>query len=317
MKIPRPLPEPVDAAPFTVHEALDAGVSRRRLRHRALDSPSRGIRKPQLADSTELADPTELPEQVRPFTVVTEFSAASHATAFVLWDFPGFHPDAENPAIHISRPDTMAIPRRKGVAGHVGQFFDDEITSVNGLLVTSRARTWLDCARRMSIDEITVVADHLLRRPRAEFEGRREPYATPEELADMLDRHKGTPGVRKARLALEQARIGADSAQETRLRLALERAGLPTAGLNVPVQLSPAVERQPDMSYPEYRVAVEYDGDGHSEAEQIVRDIAREEDYSNAGWRLVRISRRHMKNDARSAVVKVRTALIDGGWFPK
>ena len=311
MKIPKPLPEPMGGAPFTVQEALDAGVTRRRLRHRALDSPSRGIRRPELATVTALSD------QVRPFTVVTEFSAASHATAFVLWEFPGFHPDADSRAVHISRPDTMAIPRCKGVVGHVGQFFEDEITWAEGLLITSRARTWLDCARRMSIDEITVVADHLLRRPRPEFEGRSEPYATPDELADMLDRHKGTPGIRKARLALEQARIGSDSAQETRLRLALERAGLPAPGLNVPTELSSGVVREPDLSYAEYRVGVEYEGDGHSEAAQIVRDIAREEDFARAGWRLVRISRRHMRNGARSAVVKVRSALIDSGWSPK
>ncbi len=80
----------------------------------------------------------------------------------------------------------------------------------------------------MDIDEITVVADHLLRIPRPEFEGRSEPHCTLDELEEMLDRHWGTPGIRKARLALEQACVGgADSAPETRLRLALKWAGLP------------------------------------------------------------------------------------------
>lgn len=198
----------------------------------------------------------------------------------------------------------------------MGQFFDDEIVCVDGLLVTSRTRTWLDVSRKMSVDELTVVADHLLRIPRPDFEGRAEPHAAPAQLADMLDRHKGTPGIRKARLALELARIGADSAPETRLRLALERAGLPEAQLNVRMQLRDGVERQPDLAYPTYRVAVEYDGEGHSEAGQIVRDIAREEDFSRAGWLLVRISKRHMENDARLAVAKVRSALRDRGWTP-
>ncbi|MBT2513354.1 endonuclease domain-containing protein [Arthrobacter sp. ISL-30] len=303
----QPLPEPMDSAPFTIQEALDAGVSRRRLRYRALDAPSRGIRNPLGETAMELS------AQVRPFTLVTEFSAASHATAFTLWKFPGFLPGSDRPGIHISRPDTMAIARRRGVIGHVGQFFEDEIESIDGLLITSRARTWLDCARKMDVDEITVVADHLLRFPRPEFEGRTEPHSTLEELADMLSRHKGTPGIRKARLALEQARIGADSAPETRLRLALERAGLPEPELNVPAELASGVVRQPDLSYPEHRVAVEYEGDGHSEPAQIVRDIAREEDFSRAGWILVRISKRHMRNDARAAVAKVRSALLSRG----
>ncbi|MEV7131665.1 hypothetical protein AB0N24_02135 [Arthrobacter sp. NPDC093128] len=310
MKTPQPLPEPLSSAAFTYQEAVDAGVTRRRLRHRSLTMPSRGIRQPWHSDGTELL------RRVRPVTLVTEFSAASHATAFTLWSFPGFLPGADDPIIHISRPDTVTIPRRTGVRGHRGQFFGDEIVALDGLLVTSRTRTWLDCSRKMSVDELTVVADHLLRIPRPDFEGRAEPHATREQLEDMLDRHKGTPGIRKARLALEQARVGADSAPETRLRLALENAGLPEPKLNVPTELNAGVVRQPDLSYPEHKVAVEYEGDGHSEKAQIVRDIAREEDFARAGWTLVRISKRHMVNDARAAVAKVRSALLSRGRLP-
>ncbi|MFB9715328.1 hypothetical protein [Arthrobacter methylotrophus] len=317
MRTPQSLPAPLAVAPFTCQEAADAGVSHRRLRHPSLHSPSRGIRIPEAALVEGQAKDVSLPLVIRPFTVVTEFSAASHATAFSLWRFPGFLPGGDDPRIHLSRPDTMAIPRRTGVVGHVGQFFDDEITSVDGLLITTRARTWLDVSRKMSIDELTVVADHLLRFPRPELEGRTESHGTREQLAEMLDRHKGTPGIRKARLALEQARIGSDSAPETRLRLALERGGLPEPQLNAVTELSAGVVRQPDLGYPEHRVAVEYDGATHSEPAQIVRDIAREEDFSRAGWQLVRISKRHMANDARSAVAKVRAALLDRGWNPK
>ena len=308
MRDPNPLPAPLGEVPFTVYEAVDAGVSPGRLRFRELRVPSRGVRIPTTFVRLDRF------KVVRPYTVVTPFSAASHTTAFVLWGLPGFLPNRDDERIHISRPDTMAIPRRRGVVGHVGQFFADEIVALDGLLVTSRTRTWLDCSRKMSIDELTVVADHLLRIPRPEFEGRTEPHATLAELADMLDRHKGTPGIRKARLALDQARVGADSAPETRLRLALENAGLPEPKLNVPTELNPGVVRQPDLSYPEHKVAVEYEGEGHSEAAQIVRDIAREEDFSRAGWTLVRISRRHMENGGRSAVAKVRTALVNRSW---
>jgi hypothetical protein len=314
MRTPQPLPQPLAALPFTFQEAIDAGVSPGRLRHRNLYIPSRGIRMLNSNDSLD-DEPLAAP-MLRPFAAVTEFSAASHATAFILWEFPGFLPGRDEPGIHISRPDTMAIPRRRGVVGHRGQFFPDEITRVDGLLVTTRARTWLDVSRKMSVDELTVVADHLLRIPRPEFEGRCEPYATIGALSDMLDRHKGTPGIRKARLALEQARIGADSAPETRLRLALERGGLPEPELNAPADLGYGVVRQPDLAYREYRVAVEYEGESHSDPSQIVRDIAREEDFARAGWSQIRISKRHMVNDAVAAVAKVRTAMAERGWRP-
>ena len=132
----------------------------------------------------------------------------------------------------------------------------------------------------------------------------------------MLDRHKGTPGIRKARLALEQARVGADSAPETRLRLALANGGLPDAELNMPVVLVTGIVRQPDISYPEYRVAVEYDGEGHSDAAQVLRDISRDEDFAAGDWILVRIASTHMENSARAAVRKVRLALLARGWRP-
>ena len=61
---------------------------------------------------------------------------------------------------------------------------------------------------------------------------------------------------------------------------------------------------------------MEYEGAGHSEAAQVIRDIAREEDYAGSGWILVRISKRHMENDARAAVAKVRAALACRGWQP-
>lgn len=311
MRNPRPLPAQLTEVPFTVYEAADAGVSPGRLRYRGLRIPSRGVRIP---DPAAVLNAVTI---IRPYTLVTPFSAAAHATAFRLWDFPGFIPGRDDEQIHIARPDTMAIVRRTGVIGHVGQFFDDEVTTLNGLLITSRARTWLDCARKMSVDELTVVADHLLRLPRSDFEGRSEAYATRADLEEMLDRHKGTPGIRKARLALEQARIGSDSAPETRLRLALENAGLPEPQLNMPTELRAGVVRQPDLAYPEQKTAVEYDGEGHSEAAQIIRDIAREEDFSRAGWSMVRISKRHMEKDARAAVAKVRSALINRGWKPK
>jgi hypothetical protein len=286
--------------PFTVYEAAEAGVSVGRLRYRGLSIPSRGVRTP----SAEIT--SEALAEIRPITLVTPFSAASHATAFALWEFPGFLPGRDKGLIHISRPNTMAIARRRGVVGHVGQFFPDEIVDMNGALITSRVRTWLDCSRKLSIGELTVVADHLLRIPRPVFEARSEPYATREDLADMLDRHKGTPGIRKARLALDLARVGSDSAPETRLREPL---------LNVPTELMAGVVRQPDMSYPEQKVAVEYDGEGHSDAAQIVRDIAREEDFSHAGWLLVRISKRHMEDRAKPAVAKVRSVLLSRGWL--
>lgn len=134
----------------------------------------------------------------------------------------------------------------------------------------------------MSIDELVVVADHLIRIPHPEFEGGTEPYATLEELAVMLKGHKGTPGIQKAREALILARVGSDSPPETKLRLACGYAGLEEPQLNV----------------------------------KVPRDVRREEDYARAGWKEARIMKDHMANDATEPVRKIRNALHDRGWRP-
>ena len=57
-----------------------------------------------------------------------------------------------------------------------------------------------------------------------------------------------------------------------------------------------------------YRIGIEYEGEHHGDEGQIVRDIARSERYTALGWTEVRISKRHMHDDARAAVAKVRAA---------
>ena len=302
------LPRRLQASPFTVAEAVESGLSYGKLRHRDVLTLSRGIKAVRSDGEVPLALLT------RPFTLVTGYSAASHATAFTIWEFPGYLPGADDPGIHISRQYPHASPRRRGVEAHRAMFRDDEVEFHDGLWITTRARTWLDCARRMSVDELVVVADHLVRIPRNEFEDRTEPYATLPELAAMLERHKGTPGIVKAREALQLARVGADSPQETKLRLACGRAGLPEPALNVPTMLLPGVSRTPDQSYPEYRVASEYDGETHNDPLQVVRDVERADDYHRAGWIEVRIMKKHMLNDAKEAVRKIRDALHSRGW---
>ncbi|WP_026554025.1 endonuclease domain-containing protein [Arthrobacter sp. 35W] len=308
------LPIELASAPFTIADALAGGIPYDRLRHRQILRLSRGIATLPRRDDDDGALPLAL--LARPYSRVTGYSAVSHATAFRIWQLPGHLPGMDEDTIHVARQSPHGIPRRRGVTGHRLQFFDDEVECLDGLWITTRSRTWLDCSRRMTVDELTVAADHLLRIPRPEFEGRSEPYARPEDLADILDRHWGTPGIRKARLALEQARIGSDSAPETLLRLAVVRAGLPEPELNVPVPLLPGVVRLPDQSFARFKVAVEYEGSHHADPAQVERDIDREEDFAAAGWIQVRISKRHMKDDARAAVRKVRAALLQHDWTP-
>ncbi|MFJ7749692.1 hypothetical protein ACIQXM_07020 [Arthrobacter sp. NPDC097144] len=313
MRIPEPLPDSLRAEPFTVEEADAYGVSRGRLRHRRIVQLSRSIK---CVDAMDLAEQHWLPphRRYRAYTRVTLYSVASHRTAAEVWGFPLPPPD-DGGLLHILRPAGMAPQRRKGVCGHTGRLFAGEVCVVEGLTLTSREKTWLDLAHRLSITDLTVIADFLIRMPRPEYEDRTTPYATQASLLAVISRHGGKRGIRKARAALELSRIGADSPPETRLRLALIEAGLPEPLVNEPIHDDDGgAHHQPDLTYPLYKVAVEYEGAGHSQTDQVERDILREERIRALGWYEVRISRQHMRGDARDAVNKVRAALVAAGW---
>ncbi|WP_427018425.1 hypothetical protein ACQCSX_07735 [Pseudarthrobacter sp. P1] len=188
---PDRLPPQLREGPFTVAQARALKLTDGQLRHGRILRLSRGIRS--LDDDGDAS----LALLARPYSLVTGYSAVSHETAFRIWGFPGFLPPSVKPGIHIARQSPHTTLRRVGVVGHKTAFFDGEVVFTDGFWITTRVRTWLDCARRMAIDELTVVADHLLRRPRPQFEGRSEPYAVRADLEQILDRHKGRRGSAK------------------------------------------------------------------------------------------------------------------------
>ncbi|MFF2243167.1 hypothetical protein ACFVTM_03150 [Arthrobacter sp. NPDC058130] len=218
---------------------------------------------------------------------------------------------------HIIRPEGEAHLDRPHVIVHRMKLYDDEVTLVDGVPVTTPERTWLDMAEMLSADELVAMGDSCVRVPRADLEGRDMPHCDIADLQRMIFRHKGKPGIRKAKEAIRLIRVGADSPQETRLRLAILRAGLPEPELNVAITSEDGVRHhEPDLSYRRYRIGVEYEGAHHGGEAQVVRDISRSERYQALGWTEVRISKRHMHDDARAAVAKIRAALVQAGWRP-
>lgn len=260
---------------------------------------------------------TELPlvTRVRPFIEVNQLCAASHVTAAELYALPQRRQDESLDVYHLIRPEGAAHLDRPHVFVHRMKLYREEITGIFGFPVTTPERTWLDMAELLSVDEVVAMGDSCVRVPRPEFEGRDMPLCSIADLQRIVDRHKGKRGLRKAKEALELIRVGADSPQETMLRLAIVRAGLPEPELNVPIITDDGTRHhEPDLSYRKYKIGIEYEGEHHGDASQIARDITRSERYAALGWTEVRISRRHMVNDAKPAAAKVLVALAQAGW---
>jgi hypothetical protein len=310
MRYPKELPTALSESSFVWQEGMKAGLSEKQLRNGTVLRPSRGIRIP-FGQDLRLAD------RVRAVSLVTHGSVLSHLTAARLWEFP-LPPWADSDdSVHVTRPKHLNAPRRRGVVGHRASLAADEIAELDGVPLTSRLKTWLDLACMLSVADLVVIGDHLVRVPRAAFEDRDAPFTLAADLTEVIKAHKGKRGVAKATEAAGLVRVGADSAPETRLRLALVDAGLPEPRLNEPIVDDWGRSwHSPDMQYKDFKLAIEYEGDHHRTPEQLARDIRRGEQTAAIGWLERRVSKEDMHGGAQAAVAKIRTALRSHGWRP-
>ncbi|WP_237563242.1 hypothetical protein [Arthrobacter sp. H-02-3] len=305
MREPSELPPHLRHRPFTVAEARAAGLSRRRTRAQDLASPCYGVRATAAAPNSLLA-------RVHALTAVTG-AVVSHLSAAVLWGFPLPRALENLTVVHLtSQPGRRAV-RHKNVVGHQQSLEPEEIVSGVRVSCTSPLRTWFDLAGILSLDELVIAGDFLLRR--------RNPLTTIDRLDAYLAGKQGRAGYRRAMRARSLIRADTDSPKETELRLLLIRHGLPEPGINVPMfDETGGWIQDPDLSYEQEKVAIQFDGGHHATPAQRRSDIFRDENARDAGWRVVVLTQWHLTPFAPgmepAAVTRVRAALTERGWTP-
>src|SRR5690606_11840529 len=210
---PGPLPLELPARAFTVARAAELGVSAARLRSADIESIGWGVYRLAGQPTTEL-------DVAGALIGDTPDLLMSHLTAARVrrWPLPhgkrweDWRPSmpleltASSPAGRIRRRDLVL--RRQEVP-------PAERSSIRDVPVTSIERTWVDLAAVLSLVELVVIGDHLVRRPRPGLEDLSRAYSHPDLLAAAVGRAAGRPGVRRAREALDRVRIGSDSPKET------------------------------------------------------------------------------------------------------
>jgi very-short-patch-repair endonuclease len=156
-----------------------------------------------------------------------------------------------------------------------------EITWIDGMPVATPARTGLDLGRYLPRNIAVAHLDAL-----ASATG-----VTAEEILDLTYRYKGRHGVRLCREAAELVDAGAQSPQETRLRLLLIDRGFPPPQTQIPVIDQYGFEfAYVDMGWKDLRIAVEYDGDHHrTDTDQYRWDARRLRKLADAGWIVIRV----------------------------
>jgi hypothetical protein len=196
-----------------------------------------------------------------------------------------------------------------GITVHSETLLPDEISEVGEIFVTSPARTAFDIGRRVSyrlravqqLDALANAAD-----------------VKSVDVEAIMARHPGARGIARLRRVLPLVDGGAESPQETRTRLALIDAGLPTPRTQIVVrdEYGEFVARI-DMGYEDLRVGIEYDGPQHwTDAEQRDRDIDRYSTLLDLGWVIVRVSSELLRYREATFITRVVAAMQAAGWRP-
>lgn len=152
----------------------------------------------------------------------------------------------------------------------------DEITVVDDIPVTTLARTWVDLAEDLRFADLVAAGDSALRSG-----------ASREALTEAVGAARRQRGVVQAREALPLLDERSRSRPETHLRCAVVTGRLPIPQVNVPIfdQYGQWLA-EPDLSYDDVRLALEYNGADHAELGRMRKDITRELDLDDrGGWR--------------------------------
>ncbi|AMO05103.1 MULTISPECIES: endonuclease domain-containing protein [Mycobacteriaceae] len=191
-----------------------------------------------------------------------------------------------------------------GIVLHCERLDAAEISVVQGIPATTPARTAFDLGRRRGPVSAVLRVDALLQ-------------ATKLALTDvhaLIGSHGGARGVVQLRYVLALADDGAESPQETRLRLVLTKAGMRPSRTQIEVYDEYRFIGRLDMGWPEWKVGVQYDGAQHwTDPRQRAWDIEQDSRYRELGWRIIRVDADLLRRRQQTITRRVRADLDAAG----
>ena len=194
----------------------------------------------------------------------------------------------------------LALPNRRPTAGVITRnctLPDDEVVTRRGMKLTTIERTAFDLARVGHVGRAVATLDALAAATHFKHVA----------VCELARRHPRARGIRRLDAVLDLVDAGAESPQETRIRLLLIDNDFPRPRTQIPVPGTDGCPRYYlDMGWQEIMVAVEYDGEHHRKNTADYRkDIIRLEYIQSLGWIVVRVV---AGNRRREIVERVRRA---------
>ncbi|WP_258175634.1 endonuclease domain-containing protein [Bifidobacterium callitrichos] len=237
--------------------------------------------------------------------------------------------DLDTTVLHTVASDKTRRTRASGNAGNITMTShlwqplpQDGNTRINRhVYALDLFHTWAQLSVHLPLESLVVLGDAIITvmaRQAALAQGRdaQEIHRELTRFTDTLPKYKGK---RACRTASSLIRFGSDSPPETRERLSLLRHGLPDMVLNYVVEdalFRSGVAMTLDMAWPEYRVAIEYDGDHHrTDRKQWKRDQEKRNQLQSCGWLVFIATGATLANETARAefALKIARALASRG----
>lgn len=243
-----------------------------------------------------LADHEKYRLRVLAVAARSDHLVVSHHSAALLLGLPVKNQDLHT--VHLIRRGSGGGRSANGRTVRAARLEPDETVLVNGVLVTSVARTLVDLGCTASRDAAVMAADHALRHR----------LVTPTELSASMARTSHRPGGPAARRALRFADGRSESPGESTTRVILDEVGLPAPHLQVSVFAPNTVFLgRTDLGYPELGVLLEFDGfvkyskllrEDEQAVDVVVREKNRENLIRSMGYLVIRIVWADLSNPA-------------------
>ncbi|GIT81516.1 hypothetical protein LLS1_31850 [Leifsonia sp. LS1] len=283
---------------FRVEDGLAVGMPRSSLYSKRYHRPFHGAR-------TETAPRNHVELCTAATLILPPDAVISHRSAALLHGIP-LPRSAEPRDVDVCVFEPAHRVKARGVIGHRITPNGQRQLWMHGVRVFAPEEAWVQLGSILTTEELIVAGDYVVTGDQP-YNGSAPP-ATTGQLESALERYGARRGARTLRSAFARIRYGSLSPQETRLRLALEDAGLPTPEPNYRVGGDDGrTAAMIDLAYPAAGVAIEYLGDHHRlTAEAYRKDIARREWLVQRGWNVVFVT---AADEFGAVAERVRTAL--------
>lgn len=207
--------------------------------------------------------------------------AAVHGGALSFWDAGSKHElwFSDRPAVHVTVDGYSGRNHRDDVRVHRMRLPETHVEVLDGLRVTTVARTVVDMAFVMTRKQLVHVLD------RAE---RREDFALVDlaAIVGSFKRRKGIPALRRLIAHRHPESNLLDTALERACLALIERAGAPQPRIQLVLN-----DYRADFAWPELELILEVDGfEWHKTRADASKDAKRALELEARGWRVLRLT---------------------------